>query len=178
MLEQMRNRLEGARTFEAAIDTLLRDVIALHGAEFGNVQLPIGTNFVIVAQQGLSAAFLKAFRTVDKDQGCACGRVIRLGIPVMVADVNKDKEYVKFRADAKAAGYRAVQSSPLQTRDGAMIGIVSTLFANVHEPSPIEMETLRRYSGVASEYLRQLLGDEKLTHRAVKMNRALYAGLV
>ena len=177
MLEQMRNRLDGQRTFEGAVDTILRDVIALHGAEFGNVQLPIGPKFVIVAQQNLSADFLNAFRTVDKHQDCACGRVIRLGKPVVVADVNEDKDYARYRSNAKAAGYRAVQSSPLHTGDGALIGIVSTLFANAHEPSPIEMETLRLYSGVASEHLHRLLGDDELAHRASQMNRALYAGL-
>ena len=58
----MTERLHAQQTFEGAVATLLHDVVALHGAEFGDVQLPIGSDLVIVAQLGLGAAFLQAFK--------------------------------------------------------------------------------------------------------------------
>ena len=42
MLSSLSKRLHATRTFEEAIATILDDIIALHGAEYGNVQLPIG----------------------------------------------------------------------------------------------------------------------------------------
>ena len=50
MLAQMTARLLQRRTFEDAIHVILEDVIALHGAEFGNVQLPLGDELVIAAR--------------------------------------------------------------------------------------------------------------------------------
>ena len=41
MLPQMTARLLGQNTLAGGLRTILNDVIALHGAEFGNIQLAI-----------------------------------------------------------------------------------------------------------------------------------------
>ena len=79
-----------------------------------------------------------------------------------------------MRDEAAAAGYRAVQSTPLTTSRGRVLGMVSTLFANVHEPTPIEMETLASYSRIAADFLEGLAGAETLAGRAQRMHAALY----
>ena len=177
MLDQMRRRLYAQRSFEAAVKTILGDVIALHGAEYGNVQLPIDDHLVIAAQKGFSAPFLRMFREVRKDTGSACGRALRSGKTVVITDVERDPEFSEYRATAKAAHFRAVQSTPLCTRDGILLGIVSTHFANAHEPTPIEMATLKSYARMAAEYLRTMLGGAGLAGKAQAMSNKLYAAL-
>jgi len=177
VLEQMTQRLLARRTFESAAEAVLNDVVALHGAEYGDLQLVAGDELVIVAQRGLSDEFLRAFRRVRKTDGCACGRAWRTGRTVVVADVTKDIDYAGNRGDAEAAGYRAVQSTPIVTRDGRMLGLISTLFANVHEPTPIELETLARYSRVAADHLAALLGRDSLGRKAMQMSEALYVAV-
>jgi hypothetical protein len=103
MLAQMTQRLFRLTSFAEAIQTILDDVIALHGAEYGDMQLPIGDELVIVAQRGLSADFLKTFRRVKKGDGCACGRALRLRQAVIVPDVQNDPEFVNFVPDANKA---------------------------------------------------------------------------
>lgn len=177
MLAQMTQRLLQKSTFEESIQVILDDVIALNGAEFGNIQLPTGDELVIVAQRGLGASFLHAFRRVSKDEGSACGRALRLGSPVVVADVERDAEYAAFVDDARRAGYRSVQSTPLLAEDGRLLGMVSTHFANVHEPTPIEMQTLIAYSVIAAEHAYRQLGDVDLGTKAEQMSEMLYAGM-
>jgi GAF domain-containing protein len=174
MLEQMTQRLQAQRSFEAAVETLLTDVVALHGAEYGDLQLLVGEDLIVVAQRGLS----EPFRRVDKADGCACGRALREGRTIVVADVMQDPGYADFRSEAEAAGYRAVQSTPIITGRGRVLGMVSTLFANVHEPTPIELDTLARYSRIAADYLETLVGTDTLAVRARRMNTALYADAV
>src|SRR3954471_7873231 len=111
MLEQMTNRLRARKTFESAIETILDDVIALHGAEFGDVQLPINEELVIVSQRGLTETFLKAFARVKKSSRFGRGRAFRSGEPVIIRDVEEDNGYTASRADAMSAGYRGVQST-------------------------------------------------------------------
>ncbi len=166
-------RLYAQQTFEGAIATLLHDVVALHGAEFGDVQLPIGDELVIVAQVGLGAAFLKAFKRVGCGDGSACGRALRERKTIVIPDVETDPEYEQFRADARAAGYRAVQTTPLFTSTVELIGMVSTLFAHVHTPTDIEMETLGRYSVCAADYLKKLLNGGELELKTTEMHSAL-----
>jgi GAF domain-containing protein len=175
MLEQMGHRLRANRTFEDAVGTVLDDVIALHGAEFGNIQMPVGNSLIIVDQRGLSLSFLQTFREVCIDDGCACGRALRNREAVVVIDVDKDEEYAPFREAAKEAGYRAFQSSPLVTKDGNLLAVVSTYFANVHAPTAIEMATLKGYGEMAADYLYQLLGSEELVAKAKQMHLKLYA---
>ena len=175
MIEQMSARLRGRKTFESAIEVILDDVIALHGAEFGDVQLPIGDDeLIIVAQRGLVPAFLEAFRRVKKSDGCASGRAWRSGRSIVIRDVQKDDAYALFRRDAKRAGYRAVQSTPLIAKDGTLLGMVSTLFASPHAPTSIEMDILKVYSNVAADYLHELLGKQNLAHKAEQMGARLF----
>ena len=178
MLDQMTQRLQAQRRFETAIETLLNDVVALHGAEYGDLQLLVGDELVLVAHRGLSVPFLRAFRRITRADGCACGRALREGRTIVVADVTRDPDYAAFRAEAQAAGYRSVQSTPLTTGRGRVLGMVSTLFANVHEPTPIELDTLARYSRVAADYLEALLGAVPLAAQAQRMHAALYADAV
>jgi GAF domain-containing protein len=176
MLRHMTRRLVRSRDFDGVVQTILDDVIALLGAEYGNVQLPIGDELAIVAQRGLSAEFLKAFWRVKKDDGSACGRALALRLPVIIPDIEKDDGFAAFRRDARHAGFRAVQSTPMFTRDGHLFGIVSTHFANVHVPTPIEMNTLKSYSCIAAEYAWMVLDEsyETLAAKAQQMSTELY----
>ena len=174
MIDQMIGRLRSKKTFESAIQIILDDVIALHGAEFGIVQLPIGEELVLVAQRGFAETFLQAFRRVGKNDGSISGRALRLGAPVVIHDVLEDDDYIAFRAYAVKAGYRGVQSTPFFTKDRDLFGVVSTLFASPHEPTPIEMDILKAYSEIAAAYAFQFLDDKTLAAKAARMNQQLY----
>ena len=84
MLEQMRSRLRAKKRFESAIEVIFDDVIALHGAEFGDLQLPVGDELLLVAQRGLSTRFLKAFERVKTTDGWACGQAVKSGEPIII----------------------------------------------------------------------------------------------
>jgi GAF domain-containing protein len=177
MLEQMNQRLKGCTTFEAAVGTILRDVVALHGAEFGSVQLVAGDSLLLVDERGLEIPFLVAFRDVRKSDGCACARAWRSKAAVIVEDVKDDAAYAEFIEVAQEAGYRSVQSTPLIASDGTFFGVVSTLFANMHKPSRIEMETVQAYSRLAADHLQKVSVGRDLEDRARTLHRRLYAQL-
>ncbi len=175
MLSHLQCRLYSQHTFESALATVLRDAIALQGAEFGTFQLPAEDDLLlIVDQRGFKLPFLEAFRKVHPTDGCACGRALRTGKPVVISDVHTDEEFRPFRAVARQAGYRAVETTPLFTGTDVLMGIVSTHFASIHTPTQIEMNTLMSYSKIAADYLYELLGKEDLVTKAHAMNGRLY----
>ena len=174
MLTHMRGRLIRCDTFGRVISTVLDDAIALLGAEYGNLQVLVGEQLLIVAQRGLPQDFLDCFRRVDKDDGSACGRALLSGKPVIISDVEKDAEFASYRNIAKRTHFRAVQSTPLIAPSGQRLGIVSTHFANPHCPSRIEMETLAAYGVYAAQHALELLGDTSLDDVATQMNGLLY----
>ena len=156
MLEQMTTRLRAQRSLKGALARILDDVIALHGAEFGNIQLAQGDRLVLADQRGFDEAFVNQFQAVRRDEGTACARAFENRRPVVVSDVDEDPEFRPFLAAARTVGFKAVQSTPLIASDGACIGVVSTHFANAHAPTPIEMETLRQYSRIAADVISRM----------------------
>jgi len=173
MLEKMMSeRLEAEGTFEGAVRTIVRDVVALQGAEYGDLQLLRNGDLVIVAEVGLTAEFLKTFMVVKSTDGCACGRALRERKSIIIEDVERDAGFAIYRSDARAAGYRGVQSTPLMTSEGEVIGVISTLFANPHVPTSIEMVTLRSYAVRAADRLKALVGGP-LASKAERMNAEL-----
>jgi GAF domain-containing protein len=174
LLEQMSARLHAQLSFESAVNVILADSIALHGAELGNVQLLAGEYLVIVLQRGFKAPFLEFFREVQSHDGTACGRSLRTREPVLVSDIETDEEYAAYRALAREAGYRSVITVPLITSTNFLLGCVSNHFVNIHKPTMIELSTLQSYSKIAADYLLNLLGEMPLKDKALEMNVNLY----
>lgn len=100
---------------------------------FGNVQIidSQGVYLEIVSQIGLKQEFLSFFRRVTISDPSACGRVLLNREQIVIDDVMTEREYAPFRDVAAKAGYRSVQSTPLQSATGAIFGVVST-----HWPIP------------------------------------------
>jgi hypothetical protein len=159
----MSQRLRGSATFEAAVGTILSDIVALHGAKFGNVQLSVGDTLIIVAQHGLRVPFLLAFREVRASDGCACGRAWQTGEPI-IDDVEVDESLLR--------------SEELPRKlDTAQFKVPCTVFANRYVPTKIEMATCKEYCISAADHLQVLLGGAKLESKARQLHDALYANL-
>jgi|SRR3569833_1037634 len=174
MTDQLMGRLRRCRAFHEAVQTILNDTVALHGAEYGDLQLLDGDTLLIVAQRNLTPEFLKTFREVTVAEASACGRALGACATVVVEDVEKDSEYADFREAARQARYRSVQTTPLCTSGGRIIGMVSTLFVNPHLPTKIELATLDKYSVAAADYLFELLDGKELGSEARRMNKLIY----
>jgi len=110
------------------LQSALSEALVITGQELGNIQLidwKTG-HLEIVAQQGFSEEFLDCFRRVTIRDGCACGRALFNRQPVVLDDVTADPRFLPFRDIAERAGFKAVQSTPLITHSGALVGILST----------------------------------------------------
>jgi len=162
MLEQMKSRLALAATLGGAVERILDDIVALHGAEFGDLQLAVDDHWLaLVAQRGFNPHFLISFRRLSKASGTSCARAFASGRAVVVRDVSQDENFRPYMDIVEHCGYRSVQSTPLVGRDGKCVGVISTHFANVHEPTAIEMSTLVRYGQVAADTISTLLAKRE-----------------
>ena len=176
MLYQMLQRLHGSKSFDDAVNRVLNDAVALHGAEYGNIQLCLGTDLVMVSVLGLPFEFIDRFGHVRPGDGSVSGRVLNVRKSVAISDVQDDVEYAPFLDAAELAGYRGIQCTPMIASDGEMHGLISTLFVNPHEPTRIEMETLQTYAQEAADYFECLLHGRQIDEEAERM-RAQLLGL-
>lgn len=147
-----------------ALDTLLRAVVDLVGADMGNVQLydAASSTLAIAAHCGFEAPFLEHFRTVGAADDTACGRALRSGERSLIADVEQEPGYVQFRSIARTAGYRAVQSTPLIGRTGRPLGMISTHFRNPGLPPERRLQILDLYARAAVDVIERLGAEVSL----------------
>ena len=111
-----------------ALEKILHDAIEMADADFGNLQLFDVANRTlrIAVHRGFSDEFLRFFGTVYVGEGCACGTALKERKRVIVGDVMRDPIFDKdTRNTLLADNVRAVQSMPLFTREGQLIGVLS-----------------------------------------------------
>ena len=163
-LHSLTTELLGAGDMTTALYRVLDASIAMHRADFGNIQVynPAIRKLEIVAQRGFKQDFIDSFRTVGIDDESACARAMRQGKQVTIEDVETDPAYVPYREIAAAAGYRAVQSTPLVSRRGDLIGMLSTHFRQPHLPTDRELRMLDLYARQAADVIERLRVEDEL----------------
>ena len=138
-----------------ALDGALR----LLRAPRGNIQLldPATGSLTIAAQYGFGAEFLEYFAVVN-DARSACGRAARSGIPVQITDVTTDPAFAPHREAAAAAGFRAVQSTPLISASGTLLGVLSTHYQEPHQMQDTDRLIIRHYGELAGQIMAERIG--------------------
>ena len=120
-----------------ALSKVVARAIEMAGADMGDLQVldPQTNNLHIAAQVGFSKRFLEFFDTVQHNQ-CACGTALSRGQRVIVDNVANDPIFrgTRAREIILNEGVRAVQSIPLTTLSGQLVGVLSTYF-RVAKPS-------------------------------------------
>ncbi|HEX5951179.1 MAG TPA: GAF domain-containing sensor histidine kinase [Actinomycetota bacterium] len=142
------------------VDALLEDVLeaamAITGTDLGNVQLynPATGVLEIAAQYGFGKDFLEFFASVDGHRG-ACGAAMRTRRRVLVDDVLTDPIFQDpaARRIMIEAGARAVQSTPLCSRTGETLGVLSTHFRVPHRPSESALRFVDLLAGQVAEFI-------------------------
>jgi PAS domain S-box-containing protein len=163
-LHALSTRLVAMTDLRAALGDILEEAIRACRADFGNVQLynPQSQALEIVAQHGFREDFLEYFRTARWDEGSCCAQAMQSGAPVVIEDVECDPSYELHRQVAAAAGYRAVQSTPLKSRDGRILGMLSTHFREPHRPSKRDGRLLDLYARLAADLIERLSYEDAL----------------
>ena len=167
LLQPMLHRLRDASGLREQLRTALNDVVALHGAERGNLQLmDAERHLVIVEQRGLPEAFLKALGRLSLDCGSVCARAVGALETVCVPDIETDEEFAHLRAIARTVPFRSVISAPILAPGQEVVGAVSVHFANRFEPTRLELDSLAAYCGMLGALITQADSPAELRRQA------------
>jgi hypothetical protein len=160
-------RRVSVNTTPVSVSPLLRDVLCnvlataltMHRTVMGNIQLfsPHTGALCIVTQRGFGLDFLEYFQTVGMQSDSACGRAMRDRAAVLIPDIAVDPLFALHRDIAREAGFRAVQSTPLISRRGAFLGVLSTHFRRPRIFPEEEFHKVERHAGFAAEMIERLL---------------------
>jgi integral membrane sensor domain MASE1/AraC-like DNA-binding protein len=148
-------RLWLKRDLRRALDDILEGALELLGADKGAIRILDTARGVlkIEAQRGFSQEFLNCFGELAADGGSPCCRAVRSAERIVIEDVEADTLFVPFRPMARAAGYRALQSTPIVNREGMLLGTLATHFRSAHKPDQQDLRLLDLYVRQAAEII-------------------------
>lgn len=157
------------------LPTALQDILdcsmEITHAPMGLVQLldSLSGNLQIFAQRG--------FRQDSSGAGSAClspavARALQEKRRVIIEDIEKEPSSVPLEA-AGMAGYRAVQSTPLISATGRVIGVFSTYYACPHTFTERDFRILDLYTRQAADFVDRREAMEALVRSEERFRGAL-----
>jgi PAS domain S-box-containing protein len=152
----------------AGLNNILQEILSVAlettGAGKGNIQLPgkDGRTLQIAVHQGHGDPFLAHFR----HDSCpvTCGAAFLLGKRLVFADIMGEAA-LQGTEDLKvllADGVRALQSMPLVSRNGELMGVLSTHFPAVHRPGEKELRLLDLMGWMTADLIQRARTEEEL----------------
>jgi PAS domain S-box-containing protein len=176
-LYELQSKLADEHNLKAALEEVLAVACEFTGTDRGCVQLlsPDGERLEMFAWHGYAddSPFITAFRYEGLEEGCEVARVHRqrliieetIGFPGLVGN--------EAEAAVQAEGIRAAQSTPLTSRSGETIGVLSTQFREPHRSSEHELRLVDMLAWTAAEFLERHHAHAALRANEERLRRAL-----
>src|SRR5277367_1900143 len=115
---------------KSVFEAILEKATRISEAKFGTLYLYDGSTFSTVATHNAPAAYvrLRERGPIHPGRGTALDRVVRSKRPVHIADITKEKAYLRgdptFTTAVKLGGYRSLLSVPMLL-NGKLIGTIA-----------------------------------------------------
>ena len=159
--------------FEECLTQILDAAIAVTGADKGNIQLldPVSGVLRIAAQRGFAQPFLDFFSAVRPGESAACGVALQSAERVVVEDVAGSPIFAGQPALAvlSDAGVRAVQTTPLRSGNGLLLGTISTHYARPYRLDARAASLMDLLARQAADYLERMQADATLRITQAKL---------
>jgi signal transduction histidine kinase len=150
-------------------ERLLDAALAIMHSDYASLQMfkedaKAGGHLELIANRGFTPEAMERWHRVDATTRTCCGQVLRTKRRVIVPDVTK----CEFMAGSEeltfllSSGVRAVQSTPLLSRSGRLMGAFTTHWQNVHAPSDRDLRLLDILARQAADLLERMLTEERL----------------
>src|SRR5262245_12449285 len=173
-LHEVSSRLWLKRDLHQALDEILAGAIELMGADMGAIRIwdSARGSLRIEAHRGFTCEYLDLFRHLPVESTPPCQNVLRSGERLVIEDVEEDTRFAPFRPLARAAGYRALQSTRILSRKGAPLGVLGTHFRSVHKPSDQDLRLLDLYVRQAADIIEHHRAEDALRESEERLRLA------
>lgn len=155
--------------------------IAITGSQFGTMQLRSlpddggAPGLHLLVARGLTDNDRAVWQWVAPTAHSSCTKALRTGRRAIIADYEAWDEIAGTEdLDAfRRAGIRAAQTTPLLSRDGTLLGMISTHWRMPHEPSERDLRLLDILARQAADLLDRTLAEDALRERERELQKTV-----
>jgi PAS domain S-box-containing protein len=160
---------------EPSLISILDAIMELLGADFGNIQLyDSGTGKLrLVALRGFDERYRNRLAEVDGSEASTCARALAIRQQILIEDVDKESGFQEDLEWAAAAGFRAIQSTPLVTGNGKLVGMLSTHFREPRRFSTLDLRLIDICARQASDAINAHLLQDSLRKSEIRLRQVL-----
>jgi PAS domain S-box-containing protein len=168
-LQRVATQLISADGTDALYEQILDAETAILHADFASIQQfypERGTSgeLRLLGHRGFSAEAAKRWEWVGLTARTSCGEALRTGGRVVVPDF-RNCDFMAGSEDLDgylSAGIQAGLTTPLVSRSGVLLGMVSAYWRQPHELSPTEMRSLDILARLAADFIERSRAEEVL----------------
>ena len=165
---------------EADVDTLYAKLVSvarsIMHADFASMQqyfphLGAKGELKLIGHHGFTEDAVKFWAWVRADSRCTCGVAIASRQRVIAADVENTPFMMgtKDQEQLLAAGIRAAQTTPLLSRRGNLLGMITTHWKQPHTPPARDLRLLDIVARLAADLIERKMHDEEQARREERL---------
>ncbi len=165
-LQRISSQLIEWENAEAIYDKIVDAAIALMRSQAASIQLldPETEELRLLAWKGFHPDSAKHWERVSIKSGTSCGAALRYGERTVVPDVNRAEilQGSDSLAHYRLSGIVAIQSTPLISRGGRKVGMLSTHWSHPYEPSERDCALLDVLARQAADVFERMIAERAL----------------
>ncbi|WP_242046420.1 PAS domain S-box protein [Calothrix anomala] len=172
-LQFISSQLVQEENIDALYEQILQAAIAIMRSDMGSMQMlhPDSNELQLLAWKGFDPASAAFWEWVRVDSDSSCGMALRTGERAIVPDIEKS-EFMAGSGDLdsyRLSGVRAVQTTPLISRSGCIVGMISTHWQEPHQPSERELGLLDVLARQAADLIEQWQAEGALRESEARL---------
>lgn len=172
LLHSISVALIGEQDRETLYGKIVDAAISITGSQFGTMQLLCpqghpsghGGELQLLCSRGFTPETIAVWQWVNPEAYSSCTQALRLGERAIIADFESwpDIAGTDDLQAFRAAGIRAAQTTPLRSRDGTLLGMISTHWREPHQPSQRDLRLLDILARQAADLLERTMAETAL----------------
>ena len=181
LLHAISVELIGEQDRGALYDKIVDAAVTIMGSQFGTMQRLCpkddpsghGGELQLLCHRGLSAEAIGFWSWVNPSAHSSCTQALKFRRRVVIPDfeawdeIAGTEDLTAFRR----AGIRSAQTTPLLSRSGKLLGMISTHWDEPHEPSERDLRLLDILARQAADLLDRTIAEEALRDADAELRR-------
>jgi len=178
-------QLIGEQDLSALYGRIVDAAVSITGSQFGTMQLLCqqgdpsghGGELKLLCSRGLPPEAVGFWQWVSPKAHSSCTMALKLGRRAVIPDFEQwddiagTEDLLAFRRTR----IRSAQTTPLLSRNGSLLGMISTHWSTPHQPSDRDLRLLDILARQAADLLERTIADEALRQREQELERTCAA---